>query len=322
MQAWYKQTFIPQKMMRSVLLASLFPILFGTYLFGLRVLAMLAVVIIAGTATEYLFQRHYKKKVSEAVFVTCILYTLTLPAQMPIWMAAVGMIFGVFFGKMVFGGFGTNPFNPALVARAFVYVNFPEPMTITWTNISRGFPGGFATWINAPIDAVTEATPMIMFNNIGERMGTLVDSILGFVPGAIGETSAIIILLCAVYLVWKKVASWEVMVGSAVGFFVVQSVFYFLTDVEVVDPLTGFFMGGFLFATVFMATDPVSCCKTKEGKFIFGALVGLVTVFIRALSLFNGGAMFAVLIANTFGPIIDVAVRALKNRKKNKEVTA
>lgn len=322
MEARYKEFFIPQKMMRTVLIAMILPILFGTYLFGLRVLVMLATVIAAGTLTEYLFAKRYKKKVSEAVLVSCILYTLTLPAHMPIWMAVVGIVFGIFFGKMVFGGFGTNPFNPALVARAFVYVNFPEPMTIAWTNISKGFPGGFGTYLNAPIDAVTEATPMILFNNMGEKAASLADSFLGFVPGAIGETSAMIILICAAYLIWKKVASWEVMVGSVVGFLTLQTILFYATDLQVMDPIYAVFMGGFLFATVFMATDPISCCKTKEGKFIFGFIVGIVTVLIRAMSLFNGGAMFAVLIANTFGPIIDVAVRKLKARNKAKEVVA
>ncbi len=313
MQTWYKNYFIPQKMMRTVLLALIPLILFGTYLYGLRVLALLLIVTVAGVATEYFFQRHYKKKISEAVFVTCILYTLTLPAAIPFWMAAIGI---------VFGGFGTNPFNPALVARAFVYVNFPEPMTISWTNFASGFPGGFASWLQPGIDAVTEATPMILFNNTGNTV-PLMDMIIGNVPGAIGETSAVLIVIAAGYLVLKKVASWEVMVGGIGTFLVLQTAIYYLTDLPVVDPIYGVFMGGFLFAMAFMATDPISCCKTKEGKFIFGAIVGLTTVLIRALSLFNGGAMFAVLIANTFGPIIDVAVKSLKARgKAKKEVAA
>lgn len=321
MQAWYKNYFIAQKMMRTVLLATIPPTLFGIYLYGWRVLTLLLVVTLAGVATEYLFQRHYKKKISEAVFVTCVLYTLTLPPSMPYWMAVLGIIFGLFFGKLVFGGFGTNPFNPALVARAFVYVNFPEPMTISWTHNAAGFPGGFAHYLLPEIDAITEATPMILFNNTGGTV-PFTDMLFGFIPGAIGETATILILLAGAYLIWKKVASWEVMAGGIVTFALLQSFMYFATDVPVVDPAYGLIMGGFLFAMVFMATDPVSCCKTREGKFIFGAMVGLITVLIRALSLFNGGAMFAVLIANTFGPIVDHAVRALKARGKRKEAAA
>lgn len=321
MQAWYKNYFIPQKMMRTVLIALLPIVLFGTYLYGLRVLALLLIVTAVGVGTEFLFQRHYKKKISEAVFVTCVLYTLTLPPAMSFWMAAIGIIFGLFFGKLVFGGFGTNPFNPALVARAFVYVNFPEPMTILWTHSATGFPGGLTQWLMPSIDAITEATPMILFNNTGGTL-PLMDMIIGNIPGAIGETSSILILLAAAYLIWKKVASWEVMVGGVASFLALQVFFDYATEVPVVSPMYGLFMGGFLFAMVFMATDPISCCKTKEGKFIFGAIVGITTVLIRALSLFNGGAMFAVLIANTFGPIIDVAVKSVKAKAKKKEVAA
>jgi hypothetical protein len=217
LQAWYKKYFTPQKMMRTVLLSTLLPILFGIYLYGWRVLALLLVVTAAGVATEFLFQRHYKKKISEAVFVSCILYTLTLPPSMPFWMAVIGIVFGLFFGKLVFGGFGANPFNPALVARAFVYVNFPEPMTISWTQNAHGLPGGFARFLLPEIDAVTEATPMILFNNTGSTQ-PLGDMIFGNIPGAIGETSVLIILIAAAYLIWKKVASWEVMAGGVVSF--------------------------------------------------------------------------------------------------------
>lgn len=318
----YKKYFIPQKMMRTVLIALIPLIVFGTYLYGLRVLFLLACVTAAGVLTEWLFQRHYKKKISEAVFVTSVLYTLTLPAAIPMWMAVLGIVFGLFFGKLVFGGFGTNPFNPALVARAFVYVNFPEPLTIHWTHQAAGFPGGFGTWLMPGIDAVTEATPMILFKNTGQITEVL-PSLIGNIPGAVGETSAILILLCAAYLIWKKVASWEVMIGGTVSFLALNAGLFFLTDMPVMPPLQGILSGGILFAIVFMATDPISCCKTKEGKFIFGAIVGITTVLIRALSLFNGGAMFSILIANTFGPIIDVAVKRFKSmRKMKKEVAA
>src|SRR5699024_263259 len=106
-------------------------------------------------------------------FVSCILYVLTLPARTPVWMAVIGIVFGVFFGKEVFGGFGRNLFNPALVARAFVYVNFPEPLTIQWSKAAAGFPGGFTTYITENIDAVSQATPMLMFRDTGEIASSL-----------------------------------------------------------------------------------------------------------------------------------------------------
>ncbi len=159
-----------------------------------------------GVGTEYIFEKQYDRKVSEAIFVTCILYVLTLPARTPIWIAVVGIIFGVLFGKEVFGGFGKNIFNPALVARAFVYVSFPEPLTIQWSKVATGFPGGFATYITENIDTISQATPMLMFRDTGQ-MEPLRNLLIGNVSGSLGETSAILIILAAIYLIYKKSSS-------------------------------------------------------------------------------------------------------------------
>ena len=147
--------FRKQKMMRTVMLSLIPIIIFSVYNYGLRVLALLTVITITGTAVEYLWEKHYNNKPSEAIFVTCILYTMTLPSSIPYWIAVIGIIFGVIFGKMSFGGFGRNVFNPALVGRAFIYINFPNPMTIVWNEASSGFPGGFSTYLTAGIDAVS-----------------------------------------------------------------------------------------------------------------------------------------------------------------------
>ncbi len=129
------------KMMRTVI-KSLIPIVLASiYFFWLEVFSFTSMDYIFGVATEYIFEKKYGKKMSEAIFITTILYTLTLPASTPLWIAAVGIVFGVVFGKEVFGGFGRNIFNPALVARAFVYVSFPEPLTIHWSEVATGFPG-------------------------------------------------------------------------------------------------------------------------------------------------------------------------------------
>lgn len=311
------KSFRKQKMMRTVLL-SLIPILvFSVYNYGLRLLVLLFAVTIAGTAVEYLWERHYKNKPSEAIFVTCILFTMTLPPSIPYWIAVLGIVFGVIFGKMVFGGFGRNVFNPALAGRAFIYINFPNPMTIVWNEAASGFPGGFSTYLTAGIDAVSEATPMIAYNYTGEIIN-LNSLILGNIPGAAGESFKILIILAAIYLIYTKTASWEIMSGCLIGFFVAATLMYYFYDG--VSPIYGMMMGGFLFGTVFMATDPVSAAKTKKGKWIFGIMIGIVTVLIRALSLFNGGMMFAILMGNTFAPIIDYFVKEAEKRKKSKAV--
>lgn len=304
-------------MMRTVLL-SLSPILvFSVYSYGLRVLVLLFAVTIAGTAVEYLWERHYNNKPSEAIFVTSLLYTMTLPPSTPYWIAVLGIIFGVIFGKMVFGGFGRNVFNPALVGRAFIYINFPNPMTIVWNEAASGFPGGFSAYLTPGIDAVSEATPMIAYNYTGEIIN-LNSLILGNIPGAIGESYKILIILAAIYLIYTKTASWEIMLGCLIGFFAAGTLMYYFYDG--ISPIYGMMMGGFLFGTVFMATDPISAAKTKKGKWIFGIIIGLVTVLIRALSLFNGGMMFAILMGNTFAPIIDYFVKEAEKRKKSKAV--
>ncbi len=310
-----KKNFMPQKMMRTVIVSLIPIIIVSIYFFGWRTLVLLLWVILVGAATEFPFEKKYGRKASEAVFVTCILYVLTLPARTPIWIAVIGIIFGIIFGKEVFGGFGRNIFNPALVARAFVYISFPEPLTIKWSQAASGFPGGFATYITENIDVVSKATPMLIFRETGEMVSTL-KLLLGNVPGSLGETCAILIILGGIYLIYKKVASWQTMAGVLIGFVGLGSILYLLGNPQIPNPLFGILSGGFLFGTVFMATDPISSPRTKEGKWIYGILIGLVTVIIRGYALFAGGMMFAILIGNTFAPIIDEGVNYFKKYRK------
>ncbi len=322
----FSKHFTKQKMMRTVIVSLIPIILSSIYFFGWRSLILLLVVGAAGLGTEWVFAKKYKRKVSEAVFVSCILYTMTLPPSTPYWIAAVGIIFGIFFGKEVFGGFGKNIFNPALVARAFVYVSFPSPLTINWSKAVGGFPGGFGSYLTEGIEAVSQATPMLLFRDTG-GLTPLKDMLLGNVAGSLGETSAVLIILAGIYLIYKKVASWEIMAGVLIGFTGLSTALFALGNAQIPNPLFGILAGGLLFGAVFMATDPISGPKTKEGKWIYGILVGIVTVIIRGYALFAGGMMFAILISNTFVPIIDEAVKAVKKynkerKTKKEEVTA
>lgn len=311
----FLKNFTKQKMMRTVIV-SLIPLIFASiYFFGWRTLALLVCVTFFGVATEWIFEKKFNKKVSEANFVTCILYTMTLPPTTPFWIAIVGIIFGVVFAKEVFGGFGKNIFNPALVSRAFVYVSFPAPLTIEWSKASLGSIGGFGSYITEGVEVVSQATPMLLFRDTG-IMAPLKNLLIGNVSGSIGETSAILILLAGIYLIYKKVASWEIVAGVSLGFIGLSSGLYFLGNSQIPNPLFGVLAGGFLFGAIFMATDPISAPKTKEGKWIYGVLIGVITVIIRGYALFAGGMMFAILIGNTFAPIIDEGVRAYKKSKK------
>jgi Na+-transporting NADH:ubiquinone oxidoreductase subunit B len=305
-----------QKLMRKVVISLIPILLFSTWLYGLRTLLLLTVVTAAGILCEFLIMRYTNgnaAKVSEAVLVSCFLYTLSLPPAIPYWVAVVGILFGVFFGKGVFGGFGKNIFNPALVGRCFVYVAFPAYMTIRWTKPFTGFPGGFVRYFDG-LDAVTSATPMIAAQKTGE-MPDYLQLFLGSISGSLGETSALLILLAAVYLTVTKTASWKLMVSCFVGFTVLNTVLY-LTGIIPSDPLFSILSGGFLFATVFMVTDPISAPSHEVSKILYGVLIGSLSVIIRSFSLFTEGIMFAILIANMFAPLIDRNVKEFFAKRK------
>ena len=306
--------FLKQKIMHRVLI-SLAPItLFSIFLFGWRVLALMAVVTVTGVLFEYLAMRLINgssAKVSEAVLVTCVLYTLTLPPATPWWVAVIGIAFGVFFGKGVFGGFGRNIFNPALVARCFVYVSFPAYLTAGWIEPLTRLPGGFARFST---DIVSSATPMVQIK-AGEAASSLLDLFLGLISGSNGETSALLILAAAVYLIATKTASWKIMLSCALTFAVLSAAFHY-TGLYAADPLYSLLSGGFLFATVFMATDPISAPADDRAKIAYGALIALAAILIRIFSLFTEGIMFAILFANIFSPLLDRQFKALKARKK------
>lgn len=307
-----------QKMMRTVLW-SLLPIyLFSIYLFGWRILLVLLATLLAAFAGELFIMRMIsgdKAKVSEAALVTAGLLTLTLPPTVPIWIAVVGALFGIIFGKAIFGGFGKNVFNPALVGRAFIYVSFPIPMTVTWQKPFTGFPGGLLHW-SGGTDLITAATPMIDMKVSGLPTNYL-NLFLGNISGSAGETSAFLILLAAAYLIYTKTASWKIMASVAASGLISTLLFRAL-GAHTPDPIFSILSGGFLFGTVFMATDPVSAPMKDTAKIIYGVMIGLFTVIIRSFSLFTEGMMFAILIANSFAPLVDRTVKNWEAKRKEK----
>ncbi|PKK39024.1 Na(+)-translocating NADH-quinone reductase subunit B [Clostridiaceae bacterium JG1575] len=315
------KVFTKQKMMRTVLWSMLPIYLFSIYLFGWRVLLVLLASLIAACVGEWLIMRMIqgdKAKVSEAALVTAALFTLTLPPTIPLWIAVVGTLFGIIFGKAIFGGFAKNIFNPALVGRAFIYVCFPIPMTVTWANPFSGVPGGFAHY--APgVDLATRATPIINMEMNGQ--GTpLAQMFLGNTAGSLGETSGLLIVLAAVYLIYTKTASWKIM-ASTLASGLLMSFVVWQAGAAKGDPFFAIASGGFLFGCVFMATDPVSAPTKDPAKILYGVLIGAVTVIIRTFSLFTEGMMFAILIANSFAPLMDLNVKKWQARRKAKEAS-
>lgn len=297
--------FIKQTMMNRVLYALAPLVLFAIFLYGWRALFLVVITNIAALVTEYLFVRQRKGKVSMAVFVTGTILGLIVPPTLPYWMAVVGAVVAIAFGKMVFGGFGMNVFNPAIVGRTFIYVAFPNAMTGSWLKPFISFPGGFTHY--ADFAAITSATPIGLLKHAAADAPTVGNLFLGIIPGSVGETSALLIILAAFYLVFTKTAKWQPIVATLLGFIVFSLIFY-----PVRELFYYMFAGGIMFGAVFMATDPVSLPKTRKGIWIYGFLIGFLTVFIRRYSLFAEGFMFALLLANTVLPIIEYYLQPKK----------
>lgn len=249
----------------------------------------------AGILFEVWFASIRGHEVNEGFFVTSILFTLTLPANTPLWMAAVGIIFGVVIGKEVFGGTGKNFLNPALTGRAFLYFAYPAQMS------------GDAVWV--AVDGYTRATPL---GNaaIGADYGVeWWDAFVGMMPGSFGETSTLAIGIAGLILLATRIASWRVMAGVLLGMVATASLFNVISSTNpmfAMTPQWHLVLGGFAFGMVFMATDPVSAAMTNTGRWIYGLMIGLMCVLIRVVNpAFPEGMMLAILFGNLFAPLID-----------------
>ncbi|WP_206076135.1 RnfABCDGE type electron transport complex subunit D [Marinitoga lauensis] len=244
-------------------------------------------------------EKRVKKNVSEAVLVTSMLFVLSLPPLTPWWIALIGIIFGVLFGKEVFGGFGRNPFNPAIVGRLFIYITFPNIMTYGWME-----PGNFG------INAITTATPLKIMRS-GEGDFNLLKLFFGIRSGSMGESFIFLIIIAAIYLIYTKTASWKIIISTFLSSVSMIYAFYFVGLINY--PLQFLMSGSLLFVTVFMATDPISGPKNQKAHWYYGILIGVVTILIRTFSLFPEGTSFAVLLGNTFAPLMDELL--IKKRK-------
>lgn len=306
------QMFQKQPIMRRVVY-SLIPIFaFSVLLYGWRSLAICATVFPLGIATEYIFTKPRGKKVSEAVLVTCALYALSMPPAVPLWISAIGIVFGVGFGKCIFGGFGRNIFNPAIAGRLFVYVAFPQGMQRSFlTPWEPGIP--WTSWLKAPADSASAATPLIDANS------DLFNLITGFRMGAIGESAIILIILAGLYLIFTKTANWKIALSTILSFSAVIVVLWIASASPAdnsmsLHPVKSLFSGSILFVAVFMATDPVTAPKKPGAQWVYGILIGGVSAIIRVFSLFPEGVSFGVLIGNTFASLLDECFPAIRSK--------
>ena len=280
-----------------------------------RVLPMVAVSYIVGLGIEIVYAQIRKEEVAEGYLVTGLLIPMIMPVSTPLWMVALGVAFAVIFGTEVFGGTGMNVFNPALVARAFVFFAFTPQMS--------GEKVWFSDWkMMGATDATTGATALEQLATKGEMQWSALDAFLGFIPGSFGETSTLCILLGAALLLYTGVASWRTMVsvfggGLAMGY-LFQAVG--LTEFPAYYHLL---VGGFVFGAVFMATDPVTSAQTNTGKYIVGFMTGALAVLVRVVNpAYPEGMMLAILFMNALTPTIDYfVVEANINRRKNRVKT-
>jgi Na+-transporting NADH:ubiquinone oxidoreductase subunit B len=304
-----------QKPMLRVFYALMPLVLAAIYLFGWRSLILTGVVLVVGFATEAIFTIRQGKPVTSAVFVSGLIFTLSLPPTIPFWMAVIGIVSGVAIGKMMFGGFGQNVFNPAMVGRCFIYITFPLHMTNRWVEPIWGEWGGFAHW-SAPLDTISRATPLV-----GLREGDLIawqDLFLGSISGSLGETSAVLILFGGLFIIAKKAASWRLALSCILGGAFASAVFRMAGFANIPSPPATLLAGSFLFGSFFVVTEPVSGAKTRAGQWIYGGMIGALIVVLRGFSNFSEGVMFSVLIMNAFVPILDQTVRGIQTRGKTK----
>ncbi len=303
--------FQKQLMMRRVLY-SLAPIyLFSLYLYGWRVLVLSVAVFGLGILTEYFMEKTRKKKVSEAVLVTCALFTMAMPPLVPLWMAGVGIIFAVFIGKEVYGGFGRNIYNPAITGRTFIYISFPIALASGWAAPTAWMNGGP---FGLNVDAMSGATPLSLIRQ-GE-FPDLANLFFGLRPGSIGEGPIFLIILAGIYLIYTKTANWRLMAGYFLSVIVLASALFFAGVDRAMNPLYSLLSGSIFFVGVFMVTDPVSGPKRPVPMWLYGILIGSCAVIIRTFSLFPEGTSFALLIGNTFAALLDEVFGTQKKKQK------
>lgn len=279
-----------------------------------KVLPIIVVTYVVGLGIEFAFAQMRGHEVNEGFLATGLLIPMIMPADIPLWMVALGTAFAVIFGKEVFGGTGMNVFNPALVARAFVFFAY-TPSISGETVWIAGLTSG-----EGVVDGFSGATPLAHMGATGDLGYSVMDAFLGFIPGCIGETSTVAILLGALFLLFTGVASWRTMLSVFVGGLAMGYLFYF-TGMATYPAWYHLIVGGFAFGAVFMATDPVTSSQTHTGQFISGFLTGLLAVMIRVVNpAYPEGMMLSILFMNALTPLIDYYVVEANIARRKKRV--
>ncbi|WP_299526677.1 NADH:ubiquinone reductase (Na(+)-transporting) subunit B [uncultured Lutibacter sp.] len=292
---------------------------FDNFLIGAtKLVPLLLVSYVVGLGIEIIFATINNHEVEEGYFVSGMLVPLIIPIDTPLWMLAVAVAFGVVIGKEVFGGTGMNILNPALTIRAFLFFAYP-----TWMSGDKVWVAGAKERASeivegANLDAISGETILGSLAQGKEFAYSTWDMFFGFIPGSVGETSAFLILLGGLYLIFTKVGSWRIMLSAVIGSLVMGLIFNAIVDAGIINETSKFYglmstefwhhllLGGLAFGVVFMATDPVTGSQTNRGKWIYGFLIGFISILIRVFNpAYPEGVMLAILLMNVFAPTID-----------------
>lgn len=275
-----------------------------------KILPIIIATFTAGAFWELLFAVVRKHPVSEGFLVTCALIPLTMPAGIPLWQIVVATTFGIVIGKEIFGGVGMNIFNPALMARVFIFFTYPTKISgdKVWVLGPDGYSG--ATALSVPAAELNQDA-LTLLNNFDQFDYSWLNMFWGWIPGSIGETNKFLIIIGALFLAYIKIVNWRVMFGAVLGLvgtaLLTNLVAPFSSNsMFTIPPHYHLVMGSFLFGTAFMATEPVTGCHTNQGRWIYGILFGSLTVIIRSINpAYPEGVMLSILFVNAFAALID-----------------
>ena len=300
------------------------------FLIGLvKILPLVIVSYVVGLAVEFIFAVIKGHEVEEGYLVTGMLVPLIVPIDLPLWMLSVAVVFGVVIGKEVFGGTGMNILNPALTIRAFLFFAYP-----TWMSGDKVWVEG-ARELAGTADAISGETVLGSLAQSQPITHSVSDMFFGFIPGSVGETSTLLILLGGLFLIFAKIGSWRIMLSAVIGALVMGFIFNQVVDLGWIGETSKFYglmsldfwkhllIGGFAFGAVYMATDPVSASQTNKGKWIYGFFIGFISIMIRVFNpAYPEGVMLAILLMNVFAPTIDhyVVQGNVKRRLKRAKV--
>jgi len=298
------------RLMWDVLLGLIAVLVTSVVVFGLSAILVTGSAVAGAVATEWVFGRPGARGATLgdwSAVLTGLILGLTLPPGLPLWMAFLGGVVGIGLGKLIWGGLGNNLFNPALVGRAFLQAAFPIAIT-TWSppqGVLAVRPGNFALpLMQAPPDAITTATPLNLMKFSHEPTAVL-SLLWGNVSGSLGETSAVVILLCGIWMAARRTFDWRIPVSILVTVAIFSGILFAISPDRFPSPLFMLFSGGLLFGAVFMATDPVTSPLAPRGAWIFGAGIGALVVLIRVWGGLPEGVMYAILLMNAATPLIE-----------------